>query len=192
MPASTPKNRHAKTLKKTRILLRQATFNWKFVAIAGIIVALIVGYVLANFGSAAAYTWTPTTMKVEYGEPATKNNRPAIISLKGGGGEQRISVFAYSSVPGADTYCFDGRATGDVSSWLIQANLEGNSRPIAIVAGSQTGPIVAGDFTRCLYMEGNTTGIPRKINFIAKAPGDKPIFVYSMYRIGADGPAIKK
>ncbi|MDQ5944377.1 MAG: hypothetical protein QG658_444 [Patescibacteria group bacterium] len=192
MPTNSSRKKAVKSSKNIRILTRRASFNWKFAIFAVVLVVLIVGYVLIRFSSAAAYTWTPTTMKVEYGELTTKNSRQAIVSLKGGGGEQRISVFAYSSVPGADTYCFDGRATGDVSSWLIQANLEGNSRPIAIVAGSQTGPIVAGDFTRCLYMEGNITGIPRKINFIAKAPGDKPIFVYSMYRIGADGPAIKR
>lgn len=191
------KSTKSKTKLKGRIaglsiLNKKRKFSWKVAVLIGVVLVVGLGYLFVRLSKAAAYTWTAPMLKVESGSMATKNNRPAIQSRISSDGQNRISVFEYSSVPQGDTYCFEGYSTGEVGSWAIMAYLQGNSKAIAASSGGAIGPLASGNFTRCLYLDGNTTGIPRYINFIARSAGDKPVYVYSMYRLGPTNYPIKR
>lgn len=177
---------------KANLLSRKLQFNWKLVVMVVLVLALGLGYLFVRLSRAGEYTWVPSMIKVEYGRQSTKNGQPAIESMPGADGQSKISVFVYSSVPAYDSYCFEGWTGAEVNSWVINAYFEGSNTPIATSAGSLIGPIVAGNFTRCLGVDGNLTGIPRKINFIARSSSAQPIYIFSVYRIGKTGPPIKR
>lgn len=182
----------AKAKGKAGLLSKKLKFNWKIVAVIGVVLVAALGYLLVRLSRAGEYTWPPSMIKVEYGRQTTKNGKPAIESIPGTDGSNKISVFVYSSVPAYDSYCFEGWTGAEIKSWVINAYFEGSNTPIAASAGSQIGPIVSGNFTRCLGVDGNLTGIPRKINFIARSTDGQPIYIYSIYRIGKTGPPIKR
>lgn len=186
---SRAKSNVARPSTKTGLINKKVKFNWKIVAVIGIILVVALGYLYVRLSQAGGYTWKPSQFAWHSGKMVKKSDgRPAVESTNNNPG-QYLQVEVRSFVSNDDTYCFSGKASKPIryviytSYWhkLMQGGMGGG--PAFSWRDSRIAP--AGNFLLCQRVPGapkSKSGYQRSVLISIQSDG-----VFAVYQVGRRG-----